>query len=563
MPDQLERVERRLRQVEEGLACALRRLDAIERPALAPEIYARTPTVIETPSREGAAPHDRLSLLPLAGRTFIVLGGAYFLRALTETGRVGVRGGVALGFIYAIVWFVVADRTGVRRRASSVVHGFAGALIGLPLLWEAAARFHVLNAQSSVLALAGWTGAALVVAWHRRLQSLAALGVAGAIGTALLLAVATGSFAPFALFLTLLSLATWWLSAAATWPWLRWPAAAAADLLVAGLILRAAAVPSLEAPSSALLAVAVLMFGSLKAFAWKSIVRREPIALFEIAQTSGVIALGVIGRVTLAARLDLSNWPAIVWLGSGLIAYVGAAVVVRRPHASSITGHYFASVGFVMMLTGAWVLVPAARIDACLAASALAYLWFGARVVHPVLAIQGALLALLAAVHSGLLSYAAAVWGIHAGSPGRFPAWLALAVAVAGLVPLLLSRPLNQRGVALIARLLLACVVVGAAATLGAGLIGAKLAHRSPGLAAASSTIVLTGVVALLVLASRSPRGREFAWLTYPVCAAGAVKLLLVDFAASGASTMFLSLAAYGLALTMAATQIKRRDGGA
>ena len=54
MTDRLDRIEARLRQVEEGLACALRRLDAGERPPLAGGIGA-TPALTAPRSREAVA----------------------------------------------------------------------------------------------------------------------------------------------------------------------------------------------------------------------------------------------------------------------------------------------------------------------------------------------------------------------------------------------------------------------------------------------------------------------------------------------------------------------------
>jgi hypothetical protein len=132
-------------------------------------------------------------------------------------------------------------------------------------------------------------------------------------------------------------------------------------------------------------------------------------------------------------------------------------------------------------------------------------------------------------------------------------------VAAGGMAPLL-SRDVRDHVITVAARVLLAVLFVCAGATLVAGFVGSWLASRTAGIDAASSTIVLSGVVILLALASRTARGREFGWLTYPVCVAAAVKLLLVDFAVSSATTMFISLAAYGLALTMAATLMKGRE---
>ena len=48
--------------------------------------------------------------LALVGRTLVVLGGAYLLRAITESHVVAPQAGVALGLIYGAPWLVLASR---------------------------------------------------------------------------------------------------------------------------------------------------------------------------------------------------------------------------------------------------------------------------------------------------------------------------------------------------------------------------------------------------------------------------------------------------------------------
>jgi uncharacterized membrane protein len=48
--------------------------------------------------------------IPLIGRTLLVLGGAYLLRALTDSALLPPVGGAAAGLVYAAWWLVQADR---------------------------------------------------------------------------------------------------------------------------------------------------------------------------------------------------------------------------------------------------------------------------------------------------------------------------------------------------------------------------------------------------------------------------------------------------------------------
>jgi uncharacterized membrane protein len=57
--------------------------------------------------------------LALVGRTLIVLGGAFLLRAITESGVVSPSVGVSLGLAYAVTWLLARIRPRCRGRARS------------------------------------------------------------------------------------------------------------------------------------------------------------------------------------------------------------------------------------------------------------------------------------------------------------------------------------------------------------------------------------------------------------------------------------------------------------
>ena len=98
----------RLTRLERDLAAVLERLRALEgmpSPSVLPAPPA--PPAPDVPSAPAA---DMTGLATLLGRSFIVFGGAYLLRALTEPGRLPNAAGILIGFEYALFWLVSAWR---------------------------------------------------------------------------------------------------------------------------------------------------------------------------------------------------------------------------------------------------------------------------------------------------------------------------------------------------------------------------------------------------------------------------------------------------------------------
>src|SRR4051795_4773246 len=106
-------MEDRLSRIEATVADIERRLRAIEHAA---------PVAIEEPDaplvpiiqRDAAA-----EVLTMIGRTLVALGGAYLLRALSDSHTLPLPLGIALGFAYAALWLGAADRDGLYGRRTS------------------------------------------------------------------------------------------------------------------------------------------------------------------------------------------------------------------------------------------------------------------------------------------------------------------------------------------------------------------------------------------------------------------------------------------------------------
>ncbi len=249
----------RLERLEKSLADVMHRLRALE-DARHGAVTTATPVETADSGPAEAAPVfpvspvevapgsavDLTGLATLLGRSFIVFGGAYLLRALTESGRLPGTAGIIIGLAYAMTWLLAAHRDGLKRPMSGEFHGVTAMLVGLPLVWEATSRFGLLGPGSAALVLAAMSALAFAVAKRGRLDAVAGMAGVGTMATALVLAYTTNHHGVFSLLLTGLSTATYWLSDSPGRAWLRWPNAIAAGLAVAGVTARALATPALE-----------------------------------------------------------------------------------------------------------------------------------------------------------------------------------------------------------------------------------------------------------------------------------------------------------------------------
>ena len=360
MSDRLSRTEARLGGIDQALADVHRRLEALEAlelhspPALHPEPLSAP---IETPSPlplPGAGGPDFTGLVSLVGRTFVVLGGAYLLRALTESGRLPGRAGVVLGFAYAVAWFGAADRAGVTRSLSGLFHGLAAVVISLPLLWEASTHFKLLSPETSAALLLLIAGLALGVAWHRHLQSLAGVAVVGSIVATAGLMVATGYPLPFAAGLLALGACTVWLSDARTWPWLRWLPAVAADLVALVLVGRALVVPPPEPHGAVIALLLAFVTVYLGPVAWHTLVRHQRVQAFDVIQTPCAVGIGLLGAVMIARgepRLASLALGALALLGAGA-GYAAAFGILRGRPDGRANVIFFGALAVGLLLIG-------------------------------------------------------------------------------------------------------------------------------------------------------------------------------------------------------------------
>lgn len=561
----------RLRDLEAAVARLSARLDALEREqrlaAHAASYPDHTPTadhaaagdLTPRPLVSDAARESAPGWLGLVGRTFIVLGGAFLLRALTNSGQLPMTGGVWIGLAYAALWLALAARAA---GPSSFFHGLSALLVGLPIVVEAALSFHVMSGGVGAMVLAVIGAAALGIGWYRRQRTFAMIATLGTIATTFVLAVGLSQMPPpvtvLPPVLTLLAIGTvaLWVSYGRHWDWLPWPAAAAANLGVILLAIRASADPPRDAPFPAQIVHGLLILAYLGSFVIRVLLHDREVRIFEILQTTAVLLLGLGGATMISHANGIgASGPALGALFAGGLLYVQTFTRIAPRRGFGAEFYYLGMTALALVLVGASLALPYPVRPIAIATGALLGSLVAWRLGHPLLALQGAIAAIVASAQSGLVTFTAIVWLTHVQPwpSAAMPIWIVLAAVLAAL---LVPRAVHEdepQILAYSARVLLSVALVagiGSLVVIGLGHLMGGLSANA-GVVATMKTVILAGAAAGLAWIGRSPRFVEFGWLAYGVLATGGLKILFEDFPNSRPSTLFIALAVYGAALIL------------
>ncbi|MEO8196642.1 MAG: hypothetical protein ABI689_07965 [Thermoanaerobaculia bacterium] len=507
--------------------------------------------------------HTLLRFVTLGGRSLMVLGGAYLLRAMTDAGTLTPAFGVGLGLLYAVIWLALGHRAGAAGLPrSAVFHGLTATAISFPLIWEATGRLAVLPAPLAAALLFAFTVAGLAVAVRHDLRLLAWATVALGLGAAIGLLFRT--HAPIPLGIALLALGTSVLQATyrRQWRLLRWLGTTAVDLTLLILFLLAARHEPPEWLSTGVAVALLLGFAALYValLARRTLGAEAQVGVFEVFQMVVAVAVGIGGAARLTSgTLAWALGAVVLVLAVAAYACAFRAVAPERDPRPGLL--LYSSLGAVLALVALRLLLPPAAALAAVGLLAPTAAWLGISLRRRLLEAQSAFFALVLAVQSGLLRQAADAlfapadheW-VRVSAAGL--AALAVVIACRGI---LLRRPADDsdrwvRWASNFARLVLTALLLTAIGALVCELLARALA-AAPGagadrgaLAALRTTILGLAAVVLALLA-RLPRLREAGWLVYPTLAVGGLKFVIDDLPNGRAGTLFVSLLVLGGAL--------------
>jgi hypothetical protein len=504
-------------------------------------------------------------LLALLGRACLILGGAYFIRTFTDSGQLPRLPGALLGLAYAALWGGLGLRA--PRPADAATYTLVSVTIAYPLLWEATTSFHVFSALPAAAIFTLATCLLMTVAWRRSLH-VAAWGIAlVATGSGLALAAATHALELFTLVFLGLGGASLWLTYGRRWHGLRWPAALAANGLVAvltSLLTWTGGTPEAyrELSSGRGMALCLgLLAVYLGSFAVRMIQLYRPINAFEILQTLAVLLLGFGGavRIAHATHAGLAALGLAILL-AGAACYAVAFHFVEDRTEVKANFLFFTTLALAFTLTGGFILLPSLVLAPALASLGLVLVGLGLRFGRTTLLFHATVYLAVAAFTSGSLSQAhQAFLGTgplqHPTGAGIFT----LAALIAAHLWQVLRRGPGPLPGPLPWHLRLPSFACGALALAGLGgtviwLGGRWLGHGMPeagALAALRTGVLALSIVGLAYLGRRLPAS-ECAWLVYPLLAATALKLLFEDLGAGRPVTLFIAFTCYGAALILA-----------
>src|SRR5271169_1068924 len=167
--------------LEEKVSRLSERVDQIEQRLAGLSFPSFPPAWAGVEARPQAVPSTSAEMtrwLTFLGRSCLVLGGAFLIRALTDSRALPSGVGVALGVVFAAAWVFLSHRAGASGATLSAgFHGVTAALIAYPLVLETTTRLGAMSSLVAALTLVGFTALLLAVSWRDRLGWLAWVGV--------------------------------------------------------------------------------------------------------------------------------------------------------------------------------------------------------------------------------------------------------------------------------------------------------------------------------------------------------------------------------------------------
>jgi len=499
-----------------------------------------------------------MSVVPVLGKAVLAIAGAYLLRAISEYGAAPQSILVAVAIVYAGAWLTVAARAHRKSRLASAVYGLTVAFILAPLLWEATVRFGTLPAGGAGAVLVAYLVVSLALSWKERLEAIPWIAVVAAVGTTMVLMIATHELRPLTIGLLSMALAIETSAWSGRWLGLRGVTAVGADFAIGLLALVMTAeggVPANYTPMSAgeVNAFCLLLMGIYgMSLAIRGFGLLQVWTILEVTQAAVAFGLGTWvslratggGSAGALGAIFLALAAACYW--AALKRFAAPNEIAPQPWNRRISANYAAG----LVLAGSFLLLGGNPQVVLLSLAAVAAVMVFTRTGYLSLGIHGTLYLLAAGIVCGLFGYAGRAL---AGMVPAWPRWSFWVVALAGLVSYVAGTRASGEGWRARVLWIVPAAVVGfALAAVGvAGIAGLGAAALSASRLSMVRTVV-TCVTALgLGYAGSRWKRVELGWVAYGGIGLGALKLVLEDLRFGNAGTLMVSLLFYGAVLIL------------
>lgn len=500
----------------------------------------------------------------LFGRTLVIIGGAFLIRAVTDKGLVDPGVGVGLGIAFATAWVIVAWReAGLDRALSATFLGITACFIGFPLILESATRLALVSTSAAAIILAFFATALLAGAAHRGLRLVAWVGVLGGTATAALLlrGTSTSPFGPSAALVALFVLSSV-LAEMRGWNGPRWVTALIADGAVTREVFSASAHPETVAQVGPALVLSTVMVLATFAFVARRTLaslslKEAPVAglplkatfigAFEVVQVALAITVGL---VTTARAAPFIPWVPVVAGALSLLIAFGALVTSVKLSERAEAGFevwFHGAAGLALLLGGGPLLATG---------PVLAFTWAALGLVAAVLARHshtaplwsvGVVLAWAASFTGGVFGLLFdGLWGATdvLWAPFSLENGLVLGLVAVAYLSMAVRPPAATTATRALPGTLLALAVLASVAAVA--YLARGLGASDPAWVALLRTLVMVLVAVGLGALRRLGGPSELAWVGWGTLGAAGFKMLGQDLQAGRPSTLFIAFLALG-----------------
>ncbi len=504
----------------------------------------------------------------LLGRSILIMGGAFLLRALTDAGTIPPLAGFALGLLYALALFFLSDRTlRVGDRGAATALGFTAAIVAFPFLFETTIILKLVNPLTGGFILASISGIAIASAWRRNVRLLSWVYTMAALFTGMAMGFATGAPVFYATLLLVLGVVTMLMAYTRKWYLKRWVVALCADLVIYRLTVLVNNPPSVGSDQSSLSASAVQILALalgivyLGMFTYRALAKGRGVKAFDVIQSVFVLVVGFIGAIRIGSSgiigANILGWCTLVTAAG---YYTVAFTVVHQKHGRGRGFFYFASLALIFLFIGSRTLAEGSWLAWCWIILGLVAAILGGKFDRLTLRAHSAVYLILASFQTGMFRTAL---DSYLGSPTS--SWLALDTS--GFVALLVmtgcywilvisQRPLVLTPYLRLPRFFVAIMCLMGFSSLAIIFLVIIFTGTPPAASAPTVAVIRTGIMSIAILglafAGRRKSLMELGWLVYPLLALGLGKLLWEDLRSGNPMAMSISFALFGTALILA-----------
>ncbi|MDA3954055.1 MAG: hypothetical protein PF485_10425 [Bacteroidales bacterium] len=512
----------------------------------------------------------RVKILSVIGRTFLVLAGAFLLRAFTENQTLTPIIGVAIGLAYALIWLFFANRTAGRNELfTASFHGISSVLIAFPLIFEASIKLNVFTPVQTIIILGLFLGLALTVAAYRNLRSVYVFYILAALFTSIPLMYNSGKVEFFTIFIIIIGLTTIAFKYFRSWHIMPWISVFFVNLSVAFLASLASAPDKLVGHYSeisisfSLIIIIFYIITYLTGFITATLYLKRQISVFGMFQSIFALIIGLISAISITHGIGIEYNILGLFTAIFSIGFYITAFKYLRPEAK-VNFYYYTWMAFILAVAGIWILCNEnVKILSLGILSLVAILLTKYVERFNTLSIQSALYLLLTVWFAKLLQFSISSfistdnsWIVF--SPVII---LVLALTITVYVFHILLGNQNEQKIQMPRFVVLLVTALGIFGFIVSSVSKIFVFNSDPinlSNLALIRTIVLAIFAVILAWLGNKSRLYELSFLVYPVLIIGGLKLLFEDLGAGTPITLFIGFVFYGFAL-ISAPKIKRK----